>query len=240
MFYLRVSANSVRNLRIGLLGGTFDPVHLGHLAVAETVLSRLQLGRVLFIPAARPPHKTDFNITSFSQRASMLELALALFPRYELCPLEEDRPGLSFSIDTLRELRQRFGGEARFFFIIGFDAFAEINSWKEWDHLLDLSAIVVINRPSHDGENMDELVSRLFPGYREGEAGVWSAEQGENIYSLSMQPVSISSTEIRRRVRAGESVASLVSINVEEYIRDHGLYLSESPTSSRSSLSTKA
>ena len=230
----------MRNLRIGLLGGTFDPVHLGHLAVAETVLSRLQLGRMLFIPAARPPHKTDFSITSFSQRAAMLELALVPFFSYELCLLEEERPGLSFSIDTLRELRQRFGGEARFFFIIGFDAFAEINSWKEWNHLLDLTAIVVINRPSHDGGNMDELVSRLFPGYREGAAGVWSAETGENIYSLAMEPVSISSTEIRRRVRAGESVASQVSPGVGQYIRDHDLYLSEASTSSRSLLSTKA
>lgn len=228
------------DLRIGLLGGTFDPVHLGHLAVAETVLTRLQLDRMLFIPAARPPHKTDFSITSFSERVAMLKLALAPFQAYELCRLEEDRPGLSFSIDTLRELRQRFDGEARFFFITGFDAFAEINSWKEWDHLLELTAIVVIDRPSHDGGNMAELVSRLFPGYREGAAGVWSAEQGENIYSLSMQPVSISSTEIRRRVQVGESVASLVPSDVEEYIRDHGLYLLESPTSSRSSLSTKA
>ncbi|MEA3547601.1 MAG: nicotinate-nucleotide adenylyltransferase [Thermodesulfobacteriota bacterium] len=211
--------------RIGLLGGTFDPVHLGHLAVAETVLTRLQLNRMLFIPAARPPHKTDFSITPFSQRAAMLKLALVPFPRYELSLLEEDRSGLSFSIDTLRELRRSFGGEARFFFITGFDAFAEINSWKEWDHLLDLTAIVVIDRPSHDGGNMDELVNRLFPGYREGAAGVWSAETGENIYSLGMEPVSISSTEIRRRIQAGESVASLVSSDVEEYIRDHGLYL---------------
>jgi nicotinate-nucleotide adenylyltransferase len=226
--------------RIGLLGGTFDPVHLGHLAVVETVLPCLQLDRMLFIPAARPPHKTGFSITSFSERAAMLKLALASFPCYELCPLEEDRPGLSFSIDTLRELRQRFGRKSRFFFIIGFDAFAEINSWKEWEHLLDLTAIVVINRPSHDGGNMAELVSRLFPGYREGAAVVWAAETGENIYSLSMEPVSISSTEIRRRVQAGESIASLVSADVEQYIRDHALYLSEASTSSKSSLSTKA
>ena len=233
LFHLCVSVISVRDLRVGLLGGTFDPVHVGHLAVAETVLTRLRLDRMLFIPAARPPHKKGHIITSFRHRAAMLELALASFPAYELWPLEEERPGPSFSIDTLRELRLRLGDESRFFFITGFDAFSEINSWKEWDHLLALTAIVVIDRPSHDGGNMAELVKSLFPGYAAGAAGVWSAETGENIYSLAMEPVPVSSTGIRKRVQAGQSVASLVPPDVERYIREHSLYIRRQRTEDR-------
>ena len=207
---------------IGILGGTFDPVHNGHLTVAGLVLKRLKLHRILFIPAARPPHKHSGAITPFSDRAAMLAVALADNPCFELCALEENRPGPSYSIDTLRELRKIMPA-ADLYFIIGLDAFAEITSWKEWQGLPELASLVVINRSGIKGDDSSSLIPRLFPGYREEKKGVWT-KAGQIVYFLDMEPVPVSSTEIRAEVRAGKSIRGLLPPAVEDYIYQQRLY----------------
>ncbi len=209
--------------RTGILGGTFDPVHNGHLSGATIVLDRLGLDRVLFIPAARPPHKYKGLITPFRQRAAMLELALAADSRFELCAIEENRPGPSYSVDTLRELRRLFPNDD-FFFVIGLDAFAEINTWKEWRKLPELAALVVLNRSPAENGSFPALMFRFLPGYKERESGTWTAAAGNDIYFLALEPLAFSSTEIRARAGAGQDLKGLTSDGVADYIRRQGLY----------------
>ncbi len=210
--------------KTGILGGTFDPVHNGHLAVAELVLNQLRLDRILFIPAARPPHKPQAAITPFSRRSAMLELALADYPRFELCSIEENRPGPSYSIDTIRQLAGQSSETEAFFFIIGLDAFVEINTWKEWQKLPKLASLVVINRYSPRSVDSAAIIPRLFSGYKEKKKGTWSTEKGNSIYFPAMEPLSVSSTEIREKIKAGKPISRLTPDRVEEYIRTHGLY----------------
>ena len=135
--------------RVGILGGTFDPVHNGHLAIAEAVRQALALSGLLFIPAFLPPHKPTYTISPFVQRAAMLELAVVDRPGFFVSLLEAEREGPSYSIDTLRTLRQTLGEEVHLFFIIGMDAFAEIHTWKANRELLDQASFVVMGRPDH-------------------------------------------------------------------------------------------
>ena len=130
-----------------MLGGTFDPVHTGHLAIADTAAAQFALDSVLFIPASLPPHKQDYTVSSFEDRAAMLESALSKRPGFFISRLEADRTGPSYSIDTLAELRQQLGNEVNLYFIIGMDAFAEIVTWKEYDRLLDFAHFIVVDRP---------------------------------------------------------------------------------------------
>ena len=209
--------------RTGILGGTFDPVHNGHLAVARLALERLKLDRVMFIPAARPPHKRAGAITSFAHRAAMLELALGAEPCFELCRIEEKRPGPSYSIDTLRQLRRLFADD-RFFFIIGLDAFAEIDSWKEWRQLPRFTSFAVINRSGPEKFAGREIIPRLFPRCRQEEKNIWSIVAGGKICFLDMEPLPVSSTRIRTRIRAGRSVNDLTPAAVADYIYRNHLY----------------
>ena len=210
--------------KTGILGGTFDPVHNGHLAVAELVLNQLRLDRILFIPAARPPHKPQAAITPFSQRSAMLEQALADYPQFELCSIEENRPGPSYSIDTIRQLARQSSKAEAFFFIVGLDAFVEINTWKEWRKLPKLASLVIINRYSPRSVDSAAIIPRLFSGYKEKKKGTWSAEKGNNIYFLAMNPLPVSSTEIREKVRAGKPISRLTPDRVAKYIRTYGFY----------------
>ncbi|MBU0479873.1 MAG: nicotinate-nucleotide adenylyltransferase [Proteobacteria bacterium] len=219
------AAESERGGRTGVLGGTFDPVHLGHLAVAEHAFASLQLNRVLFIPAARPPHKPDLKITPFVHRAAMLELALQDRPGFVLSTMEEKRSGPSFSVDTLRELRSVLGEAEKIFFLIGMDAFAEIATWKNYRLLPELCDLVVIDRPDFPLELMKKTVS-LFDPDPPGTAG----SPGRNrvragaFHALAMEPVDISSTRIRKTVGEGGAVRGLVPPGVADYIEKKGLY----------------
>jgi nicotinate-nucleotide adenylyltransferase len=219
--------------KIGLFGGTFDPVHNGHLAVGRVALRQLGLDRLYFIPAALPPHKSGRLITPFARRVAMLRLAIEDEPRFAVSEIEGQRRGPSYTIDTLAQFRQEFGPLAEFFFLIGLDAFAEITTWNRYGELLDLAAFVVIDRPSPGGQRVADVVARCFPRYREEAAGVWSGPGRHCIYVLAMEPVPVSSSQIRARLRQGESIAGLVPPQVADYLRRDS-----SPT--RSSLSTKA
>ena len=212
--------------RVGILGGTFDPVHNGHLAIAEAVRQALALSSILFVPAFLPPHKPTYTISAFPHRAAMLELAVAGHPGFSVSRLEAEREGPSYSIDTLRALRVLLGPEAELFFITGMDAFAEIHTWKANRELLDHASFVVIGRPDHCQQSCGQTVAANFPGYTFVEAhGRWQGEPGQGaIYPVAMAPIKVSSTEIREAIRQGRSVRELVPTSVADYIETQGLY----------------
>lgn len=212
--------------RLALLGGTFDPVHNGHLAVAAAVAEGLALDGVIFLPAAQPPHKQGQAITPFGDRLAMLEAAVAGHRAFAVSALEGERSGPSYSVDTLVRLRQVLAPGVRLFFVVGMDAFAEIGSWKDYRQLLALADLVVIDRPRPSAPLLAETIRQCFPGYAwDAGAGSWRApEMPGAIYSLAMRPVAVSSTEIRLRAARGEEIGGLVPEAVAAYIRDHSLY----------------
>jgi nicotinate-nucleotide adenylyltransferase len=210
--------------RVAVLGGTFDPVHNGHLAMAEAVRSATGAD-VLFIPAAQPPHKLDYAITPFEQRVAMLACAIADQPGYFLSRLEEERLGPSYSIDTLRTLAAGLREGTELFFVVGMDSFEEIASWKQYQGLVNFAHLLVIGRPDQCHLDMQEIVVRDFPFFIQNSQDRWRAQEihGE-IRSIIMEPVPVSSTEIRSRIRAGDDCSLLVPEKVMEYIREHNLY----------------
>ena len=198
-------------MRVGILGGTFDPVHLGHLIVAEEARVRLRLDQVMFTPAGQPWLKEGQPVTPGSHRLRMVELAVASNPFFKVLVSEIDRSGPTYTVDTLEELQRSLGPDARFYFIVGMDALEQFHRWKEPERLLDLCSLVVASRPGHQGVDVNNLVGR-YP------------QAGERLVLLTVPRIEISSTEIRRRVGEGISIKYLVPEAVEEYILEHGLY----------------
>lgn len=219
-----------RREKIGLLGGTFDPVHNGHLAVAGFVLQTLALDSILFIPAALPPHKSShadgLPVSSFADRYAMLEKAIAPRSVFRLSDIEAKRAAPSYSIDTIAILAAELGEQVELFFIIGADAFLEIETWKRFRQLPTLANFVVISRPGSPPSGIGEVISRNFSGYTYDPASeTWDSPEGRGTFILRhMEPVPVSSTLIRLKVRSGESISGLVPRPVEDYIRKHELY----------------
>ncbi len=211
--------------RIGVLGGTFDPVHNGHLAVADAALAGLALDRLLLIPAAMPPHKQSLPVTPFNHRLAMLRLAAAGRPGLLVSDLEAGRLGPSFSVDTLLALRGHFGEGVTLFFLVGIDAFAEIASWHRYSELPRLAELVVVDRPDAAPLRCGDAVRRQFPAYsRRGGESPWRGPVGGVIRTLTMTPVAVSSTLVREVAAGNASLASLVPSKVADYIRHHSLY----------------
>ncbi len=198
-------------MRIGILGGTFDPVHLGHLLIAEESRIGLQLDQVTFVPAGRPWLKEGQPLTEACHRVRMVELAISSNTHFQVRRDEIDRPGLSYTVDTLEELRAVLPSDAELFFILGLDAFESFHRWKQPDRILELCRLVVVSRPGYGLEERDRLLAR----YR---------EQGDRICLLRVNSVDFSATEIRRRAAEGVSFRYQVPEAVEGYILEHGLY----------------
>ena len=217
--------------KIGLLGGTFDPVHNGHLAVASYVLETIGLASILFIPAALPPHKTShvdgLHITSFSHRYTMLEKAIAQHNSFAVSDIEAKRPTPSYSIDTIKILISKLGKQTELYFIIGADAFLEIDTWKQFRELPNIVNFVIISRPGYPPDKVGEVIRQNFPGYTyDPVTETWSYRQGKGAFILKhMEPVAVSSTQIRKKVRDGKEITGLVPQPVEKYIRQQGLYI---------------
>jgi len=212
-------------LRVGILGGTFDPIHLGHLRIAEEVGEELALERVYLIPAAQPPHKEVGPITPFHHRLAMIQLAAEDSPILEAQDLESHRQGLSYSIETLRVLQSFFKSDLELFFIIGMDAFLEIETWKEYKRLFDYSHFVVINRPGVQGKELEPFLLSLGVDFEKGEGkNTFKAPGGKIVISKEATLMDISSTRIRHMVNKGKSIRFLVTEPVRSYIIEHGLY----------------
>ena len=194
--------------KVGVLGGTFDPMHCGHLRAAEVARDELALETVLFVPAANPPHKPGRGVTGASARVSMLELALADEIGFELSNIEIERGGPSYTIETLDELQRR-QPDAEYWFITGSDAFLDIGTWKDWETLLGRYTFAVHERPGVDLEKASRAVASSFH---------------QRIVFLRREMLNVSSTEIRRSVRDGHSIRFLVPKAVDDYIRRNRLY----------------
>lgn len=213
---------------VGLLGGTFDPVHLGHLHVADRVREALGLRRVLLVLSATPPHKVEHPVGSPDHRMEMLRLAVADRPGLETCTLEIDRGGISYTIDTLRQLRER-SPEIVPVFIIGMDSLPELPTWREYRSLVAEFDLVVVDRP---GTDLPSVCAGLEPYLAERvlkpermPAGSEPPGTGGRILHVTIPEVGISSTAIRRRAAGGRPLDGLVPPSVARYILRHRLYL---------------
>jgi nicotinate-nucleotide adenylyltransferase len=215
--------------RVGILGGTFNPVHYGHLAASEEVLERLNLDVVLFIPSHLPPHKKEEEIPSAIQRLEMVRIAIAGNPHFAASDIEVRRGGSSYSVDTIVQLRALYPG-ARLFFLTGIDSFLEIQTWHQWERLLSLCVFVVLSRPGYRFSDllkidfMKNSLKELESLDRRDieEAVIRSA--GFTIHLSRISQYDISSTDIRKRIRQGKSVKYLLPEPVEHYIIKNELY----------------
>lgn len=213
--------------RIGLFGGTFNPIHSGHLKAAACVREKFDLKKVLFVPSFIPPHKTTSEIAAPEHRLKMVELALTFYPWLEPSSVEIEARGKSYSILTLEKIKKLYP-EARIFFILGIDAFLEIDTWKDYGELLEQCIFLVISRP---GYRLQQALNVLGGQYRErmfripGSMKVIERELGiHKIFLLSVKTPDIASSEIRKKIKKGESLRGLVPESVENYIKENKLY----------------
>lgn len=214
-----------RRQRLGVLGGTFNPLHLGHFRAAESVRETMLLDRILFVPARIPPHKSDPDITPAEDRYSMIQAALGSESGFEVSRIEIDREGPSYTIDTLRELEKR-RPDADIFFITGVDSFHDIQTWWHWKELLESYPFIVHGRPGCDLNGAYEAVPEHLRSLLVTlpEDATPPIEARSTVYLIQIVTLNISSTEIRARVRRGRSIRYLVPVEVEEFIRSHRLY----------------
>ena len=213
-------------LRIGILGGTFDPIHFAHLRISEEIGEGLDLEKVYLIPAALPPHKGGKPVTSFDHRMAMIRLATEDSSLLEALDLEGRRKGISYSIETLRELHTLFKPDPELFFILGMDAFLEIRTWKEYKRLFDYAHIVVIQRPGSQADSLESLLISMGMEYEDdGRENIFILPSGNRlIYYKKTTIMGISSTHVRGMVARGETIRYLVPEPVRAYIMEKGLY----------------
>jgi len=205
--------------RLGIMGGTFDPIHYGHLVTAEGARFTFGLDQVLFMPSGQPPHKKNAKVTDPEHRYMMTVLATLTNPYFDVSRLEIDRGGTSYTIDTLRALHQLYGPATELYFITGADAIFDVASWKNADDCLALAHFVAATRPGFSLVDLPESTRQ------------WVARHQERFHILKVPAMAISSTEIRERVREGSSIRYLVPEPVEHYIRRQRLYTQELPQS---------
>ena len=196
--------------RIGVLGGTFDPPHVGHLWLATLAADALGLDRVLFMPAAQPPHKRPGEVSSATDRLLMTRLAIAGDETFELCPIEMERPGPSFTVDSVAELLSLYP-EAKLFLLMAADSLAQIDSWRDPERLLSMIEWAVGPRPGSPLPERARLEERF-------------GSDASRIHLLDGPSLDVSASEVRRRVAAGQAIRYLVPVAVEELITDRGLY----------------
>lgn len=198
--------------RIGISGGTFDPIHYGHLIIAEDVREKFKLDKVIFIPTGAPPHKDNTKVSDPEHRYNMVCAAISTNPHFEASRIEMERPGYTYTIDTLIELRQLLGANSRLFFITGADVIPELLTWKKYEQVFELCEFIAVLRPGYTREEFINEVKYLKKTYR------------AVIHIVEAPLIGISSTTIRERVKEHRTIKYLVPEEVEKYIYDTGLY----------------
>jgi nicotinate-nucleotide adenylyltransferase len=196
---------------IGIFGGTFDPIHCGHLAVAETVKFKLRLSRMIFVPTGQPWLKEGLPVSPAQDRAEMVRLAIAGKRDFALSTMEVERPGPSYTVDTLEVFRQELGREASLFFLLGSDAIADFHKWKEPKRIIEMCHLVAFSRPGFRLPSLD-LLEKAVPGV------------SERVVLVEGPDVDVSATEVRRRAAQGLSISGMVPAAVERYIEEKRLY----------------
>ena len=197
--------------RIGVMGGSFNPIHHGHLVAAEEALVKFEMERIIFVPTSKNPFKLREELADNQHRLKMLELAVAGNPDFYVSEFETRRPGLSYTIDTLKYFKRRYGKTSRVFFITGADAVRELEGWDRVDEYHKYGEIVAATRPkfAFDQKFLDRMMRRY----------------SLTITYLEIPALAISSTDIRERIKSGRPIRYLVPETVEAYIRKYGLYL---------------
>lgn len=211
----------MKKARVGVLGGTFDPVHKGHFQLAEHARKEVDLTKILFVPAAQPPHKYRV-FTSFTHRLKMLELHCAGHRDLHCLGIEESLPKPSYTVDTLAALRRIYEG-AELCFILGTDAFLDLMSWKAYPDILSAVEFVISPRIGYREQKLRDYLHSL--GY-ESSGNIWHCNNKKNIYLLSGIPLEVSSQEIRALLGRGAAVEQFLHPDVTRYIQDNGLYCS--------------
>jgi nicotinate-nucleotide adenylyltransferase len=211
--------------RLGLFGGTFNPIHYGHLRAAEEVAEALALTSLWFMPAARPPHKA--TQTPFAVRLEMTRLAVAKHPVMSVSDLEGALPGKSYSIETLRHVRRELGTDWQIYFILGLDAMLEIQTWKDYRELFQLCHFAVLDRPGYDRAILGELLQReVHPDFQPLEQGAgYRHPAGNRVLCHTTTLMDISASRIRALVAEGRSIRYLLPEPVRRYILKNKLYL---------------
>ena len=187
-------------MKIGILGGTFDPIHSGHLKIAQAAAGSLKLDKLIFMPCFIPPHKTPKNITAAEHRLEMIRLAINSYPNYEVSDYEIAKGGSSFSIDTISEFKQAHPND-QIFFIIGSDSLIELSSWKNGDRIPEVASLAVVKRPSYEYKTLPQ-----------------------GVIEVDMEPTPVSSSHIRLLLKEGKALKNLVPQKVAKYILEHKLY----------------
>lgn len=203
--------------RVGVFGGSFNPIHLGHLLLAEDILELLPLDRILFVPAAEPPHKPGHGLAPARDRYAMTELAIRGNPRFAISDLELRRSGPSYTVDTLDALRREAGTEVEFSLLIGSETFLDLLSWKDPQRLVQLAHLVVIPRAG-SGFDPDGIQAQKVL------AEIGQERWGKGVLLVAATSLPISASDLRRRAREGRSLAYRVPEAVRAYILEHRLY----------------
>lgn len=225
------SALGTQHSKLGLLGGTFNPIHNGHLAIARQAREALELDRILFIPTGDPPHKPGLGLVPAKDRYEMVRLAIGSDPVLGISDIELRRAGKSYSVDTVRQLQQEYGPQTQLFFLIGLDAFLEFPTWREPEKLLSLCSFVVIFRPGLSFLSLAGVpLIPPFPKQILADLDASRLTQCEvstgvhRLICLRLPPCEISASDIRKRLKQGQSTANLLPPLVESYILSHHLY----------------
>lgn len=197
-------------MNIGILGGTFDPPHNGHLVLAEAALRQLQLAQVVFMPAKQPPHKLDDPISPLGTRVAMLELALRGKTAFVISLLEAERPGPSYTVDTLREMRRDLPAQTQIFFIMGLDSLQNLPTWHQPQEIVKLCKLAVLKRPGYFADL--DVLEQEIPGVKRA------------VHFVSAPEIGISASDIRARAARGGPLDGLVPRAVAAYIDQHHLY----------------
>ena len=220
-------------MRIGLFGGTFNPIHRGHLWAASEVIKQFNLDQIFLIPAALPPHKTPGLVAKADDRLKMINLAIADLSELTVSDVELNRPGLSYTIDTIRHFKHTLAKDARIYLIMGLDAFLEIHTWKSHQALLEETAFIVMARPdddyadAHQGWRILEtyIKSTLSSDTQfDAEHACYTLEGKQSVYICDIKALDISSTKIRKMIKKKQSIENFVPPEVADYIRLKGLY----------------
>ena len=206
-------------LKIGIMGGTFNPIHYGHLVTAQEALIQFKLDRVVFIPSGKPPHKHNSHIIDAEHRYLMTVMATASNSKFFVSRIEIDRKGKSYTIDTLRELKKIYGKNSALYFITGADAILEILTWKDTEDIFELCKFIAATRPGYNLSRLEELKEKLFNNKKTA-----NVNTNEKIFVMEIPALAISSTDIRNRIKANRPINYLLPESVCNYLLKHGLY----------------
>src|SRR4030042_2900442 len=207
--------DSKSHKKIGIMGGTFNPIHHGDLVTAQEELSQFKLDMVIFIPTGDPPHKMENEVASAEDRYIMTVIATSSNSNFFVSRMEIDRRGKSYTIDTVRQLKKIYGSRSLLYFITGADAILEILTWKNTDEIVPLCKFIAATRPGYNLSRIEDLRKRLFSN---------AGAADNKIYIMELPALSISSTDIRNRVRHNRPIDYLLPEGVSNYILKHGLY----------------